>query len=229
MAMDPVMPELRPLSEAEFTRLSQGAEVLEQDAHGLKVLRLPDGDMLKLFRVKRRWSSARFSPYSKRFCRNALRLSRLGIPTVSILAWYQLSSPGLTAVLYRPLPGLTIRQIARAGGLDPRLLQQMGAFVARLHGLGVYFRSLHFGNIVQTPEGRLGLIDIADLGVRPWKLFSFERLRNFRHLCRLKEDRQGFRQDGWRQFCEAYVTAGGGNENDAQEFVEKTLALFKDS
>ena len=29
----------------------------------------------------------------------------------------------------------------------------------------VYFRSLHLGNVVRTPEGRMGLIDIADLRV----------------------------------------------------------------
>lgn len=214
------------LTQAAFENLCRGAKVLEQDTRGVKVLQLPDGNMLKLFRVKRSWSSARLWPYSKRFCRNAARLARLGIPTVSVLAWYQLPSPKLTAVLYRPLPGLTIRQIARSGGLDQRLLHQMGAFVGGLHAQGVYFRSLHFGNIVQTPEGQLGLIDIADLGVRPWPLFGFERLRNFRHLCRLEEDRQGFGQDGWREFCAAYVAAGGSSASNAQEFIRRTQALF---
>lgn len=102
----------------------------------------------------------------------------------------------------------------------------MGAFVAHLHSLGVYFRSLHFGNIVQTPDGALGLIDIADLGVRPWQLFGFERLRNFRHLCRLAEDRQGFGPDGWRQFCEAYVATGGSSKDDTQELIRRTRAIF---
>lgn len=224
--MSAVAPQNGALSATELERLCTGAEVLEQDARGLKVLRLSDGDMLKLFRVKRRWSSAQLWPYSKRFCRNAARLVRLGIPTVSVLAWFQLTSSDLTAVLYRPLPGLTIRQIARSGGLDKQLLQQMGAFVARLHEQGVYFRSLHFGNIVQTPEGNLGLIDIADLSVRPWRLLGGERLRNFRHLCRLEEDRQGFGQDGWREFCAAYVAAGGSNKNTAQEFIKRTRAIF---
>ncbi len=220
-------PESRMLAQQEFENLCRGAQVLEQDARGVKVLQLPDGDMLKLFRVKRAWSSARLMPYSKRFCRNAAKLARLGIPTVSVKAWYQLASPGLTAVLYRPLPGLTIRQIARSGGPDNQLLQQMGAFVADLHKRGVYFRSLHFGNIVQTSEGRLGLIDIADLGVRPWRLFGFERLRNFRHLCRLEEDRQGFGQDGWREFCAAYVKAGGFTESGARKFAIKAEGLFR--
>ena len=67
MTVSAVAPQSGALSAAELERLCTGAEVLEQDAHGLKVLRLPDGDMLKLFRVKRRWSSARL--YSIRSCR----------------------------------------------------------------------------------------------------------------------------------------------------------------
>lgn len=207
MSMDAVMPELQPLNEAEFARLSQGAEVLEQDAHGLKVLRLTDGDMLKLFRVKRRWSSARFSPYSKRFCRNALRLARLGVPTVSVKAWYQLPQPGMTAVLYSPLPGRTLRQVAGSAMLDGALLDKLGAFVASLHRKGIYFRSLHLGNIVLTPADELGLIDIADLGIRPWRLLCGQRLRNFRHLCRIETDQALLGRAGWEAFARAYLAA----------------------
>ncbi|OGV71447.1 MAG: hypothetical protein A3B82_01655 [Methylophilales bacterium RIFCSPHIGHO2_02_FULL_57_10] len=219
-------PENRTLTQSEFECMCRGADVLEQDSRGIKVLRLADGDMLKLFRVKRAWSSARLIPYSKRFCRNAARLAQRGIPTVSVKAWYQLGSPGTTAVLYRPLPGLTIREIARSGGLGNTLLQQLGAFVAELHRQGVYFRSLHFGNIVQTPEGKLGLIDIADLGVRPWRLFNFERLRNFRHLCRLERDRQQFGQQGWQRLCSAYLDATQMSARCRQKFAMQAQKLF---
>lgn len=200
---------MQPLSEAEFERLSAAAEVLEQDAHGPKVLRLPDGNMLKLFRVKRRWSSACISPYSKRFCRNALRLARLQVPTLTVMSCYRLARPGWSAVLYRPLAGDTLRQIARAGGLNQGLLEKLGAFVAGLHDKGIYFRSLHLGNIVLTPAGDLGLIDIADLSIKPWPLFCGQRLRNFRHLCRLQEDRLQIGQDGWQLIVAAYMNSIG--------------------
>lgn len=200
---------MQPLAAAELERLRAGAEVLEQDAHGIKVLRLADGRMLKLFRVKRLFSSAQLFPYSRRFCRNALKLARLGVPTLQVEACYRLPQPGMSAVLYRPLPGDTLRQIARAGQLDRALLGQLGAFVAGLHRRGVYFRSLHLGNIVRTPAGELGLIDIADLAARPWPLLGGQRLRNFRHLCRLPEDRQALGSDGWQEFCAAYLQASG--------------------
>lgn len=214
---------LQPLSQAEFERLQQGAEVLEQDSRGLKVLRLADGDMLKLFRVKRLLSSARLLPYSRRFCRNAARLAQYGVPTVSVKAWYRLPAPGLTAVLYRPLPGRTLRQIAESGCMDPDLLRQLGSFVAGLHDKGVYFRSLHLGNIVRTPAGELGLIDIADLGIMHWRLSGRRRLRNFRHMCRLEQDREVFGDEGWKLFLERYVLAAPGL---ASNFLGQARRVF---
>src|SRR3546814_1712970 len=71
------------LSPAEFQQLCASAEILEQDAHGLKVLKLPNGDMLKIFRVKRVISSARLYSFARRFCRNSARLHRLHNPTVT--------------------------------------------------------------------------------------------------------------------------------------------------
>src|SRR3546814_830511 len=117
--------------------------------------------MLKIFRVKRVISSARIYSYARRFCRNAARLHRLNIPTVTIKQLYHLTESAGSAVAYTPLPGQTLREIAHDGELDAPLLSRFGAFVAELHDLGIYFRSLHFGNIVLTADHRLGLIDIA--------------------------------------------------------------------
>jgi hypothetical protein len=48
--------------------------------------------------------------------------------------------------------------------------RQLTLFIIRLHDLGMYFRSLHIGNVVITPDGRIGLIDFADLRIYPWSL-----------------------------------------------------------
>jgi tRNA A-37 threonylcarbamoyl transferase component Bud32 len=194
----------RLLTVEEFERLKTGAEVLEQDAHGIKVLRLQDGDILKLFRIAHVISSARLYSHARNFCRNAERLHALGIPTVGIRQLFHFADRIHSAVLYQPLPGRTLRQMALAGEMDPSLLQRMADFVAKLHRHGVLFRSLHFGNIVQTPDGRLGLIDIADLSIQPFALSCTARLRNFRHLCRLAPDRLAFGKEGWEQFLDSY-------------------------
>lgn len=195
------------LDRHAFNVLCENAEVLEQDQHGIKVLRLADGSMLKLFRVKRFLSSAQLLPYSRRFSRNALRLRKLGIPTVSIIACYKLPMPGWTGVHYHPLPGQTLRQIAAEKGLDEYVLERLGRFIATLHDRGIYFRSLHLGNIVYTPEGQLGLIDIADLAVHSKPLNKNKRIRNFRHLTRLRIDRQHIGESGWKSMVNTYWVA----------------------
>jgi hypothetical protein len=43
------------------------------------------------------------------------------------------------------------------------LLDSLARFIRHLHRQGVYFRSLHLGNILQLPGGNYGLIDILDL------------------------------------------------------------------
>lgn len=219
-------PASRVLTQSEFADLCRGAEVLEQDAHGLKVLRLADGDILKLFRVKRRWSSAQLVPYSRRFCRNAARLARLDVPTVQVKAEFRLAAAGLSAVLYHPLPGRTLRQVGMAGGLDSTLMQALGMFIAKLHRQGIFFRSLHLGNIVLTPDAGLGLIDIADMRIRPWSLFCGQRLRNFRHLCRLEEDRRMLGVSGWREICGAYVATAQLSNGCERRFVWRSPRIF---
>jgi len=179
------------LTEAEFRAMCATAEILEQDAHGLKVLRLPNGDILKVFRVKHLISSARLYSYARRFCKNAERLSKRNVPTVITKQLYHLAGTRSSAVLYAPLPGQTVRDLARISKLDDPFLIRLGAFIAQLHDLGIYFRSLHFGNIVLTPDNRLGLIDIADLRIFSSKLSCRRRLRNFHHLWRIKTDLVG--------------------------------------
>lgn len=193
------------LDEAQFRQWCATAEILEQDAHGLKVLRLENGDILKIFRVKRLFSSARLYSYARRFCRNASRLARLNIPTVTIKQLYHFSNSSNTAVLYGPLPGRTLRELARSQELDEPMLVRLGGFVAGLHDQGVYFRSLHMGNIVLTHDGQLGLIDVADMSIFPWQLNRRRRHRNFHHMRRPQEDVACIGPNGWETIQTSYI------------------------
>jgi tRNA A-37 threonylcarbamoyl transferase component Bud32 len=182
---------VQPLEHDQFLALRDGAEVIEADHFGDKVLRRPDGTYLKLFRRKRLLSSAAWYPYAQRFADNARKLAVLGIPCPEVLQVYRLPAIGRDVVHYRPLPGRTLRQIiaqAPDAARQEALRRQVGAFVAQLHALGVYFRSLHLGNVVLTPDDRLGLIDLADLTTRNRPLGSLRRQRNLRHVMRYADD-----------------------------------------
>lgn len=171
--------------------MREGTEVLEVDQHGEKVLRLADGSILKLFRRRRVVSSAAFYPYARRFANNAAALARLGVPVPQVVDVLRIPSIGRDAVRYLPLPGKTLRELLR-GGLTParesELKLAFTRFVIGLHDQGIYFRSLHLGNVVCTPEGELGLIDFSDLRIHPWSLGRYLRARNLRRMQRLPEE-----------------------------------------
>lgn len=193
------------ISLEEFSQRSINAETLEQDEYGIKVLRLENGDIFKLFRVKNIISSARVYSYARRFCRNAERLQKLGVATVRVKQLFHFTNSTNTAVLYEPLLGNTLWQVFSANELNESLLAKLGEFVARLHQKGVYFRSLHLGNIVLTSEGELGLIDISDMSISPWSLGYLKRLRNFRQMLRRQQGLNTFDLNQRKVFLDSYV------------------------
>ncbi len=209
---------MKRLSKEGYLTLREGSRVIESDAYGDKVLLLANGTYLKLFRVKRLLTSARLLPYSKRFSKNALKLVKLGVPTVTTIEVYRIPSIHRTAVHYYPLTGITLRNLPN--GVDLILAGKLGKFIRKLHDKGIYFRSLHFGNIVLTPENQLGLIDISDMKIYKEPLCEKLRLRNFQHSARYEED-QSLLKNNLNLFIDGY--------RGADEFTsihKKMAALF---
>jgi len=177
--------QMKSITADEYQRLRAGAEVLEADSFGEKVLRLADGTILKLFRRKRLLVFCAWYPYARRFADNAVAMRRRGIAVPEIIDIVRIPSIARDAVHYHPLPGESLRHLLRAG-MDPDTRQTLRnaftRFVIELHDKGVYFRSLHLGNVLHLPDGRFGLIDIADARLRPWRLGRHLRRRNLRLL-----------------------------------------------
>lgn len=182
---------MKTLSKQEYLALSEGAQVLEVDHCGEKVLKLTDGSILKLFRRKRLISSAAFYPYARRFANNARRLTALGIPAPSIIAEIVVPEMARDMVHYHPLAGQTLRELARGDlGAERKgfLKDALTGFIIDLHNHGIYFRSLHLGNVVVTPDDRLGLIDFADLRIYPWSLGKYLRARNMQRMRNIADE-----------------------------------------
>lgn len=208
---------MQTLNQDDYLTLRAGAIVIEFDRHGDKVLQLAEGSYLKLFRRKRLISSAAWYPYAKRFADNALALAERRIPCPEVTDLYRIPSVNRDAVRYRPLEGQTLRQLVRSGddsADSAALREQLGRFVARLHEAGVYFRSLHLGNVVLTPGGELGLIDIADLRAGKRPLPRHRRQRNLQHLLRDEQDRGWIHPPGAAAFDRAYNDALGMRSAD---------------
>ncbi|WP_313952499.1 toluene tolerance protein [Accumulibacter sp.] len=179
------------LEQDDYLALRAGATILEEDGFGEKVLRLADGTMLKLFRRKRLLSSAAWSPYAQRFADNAAALHQRHIPAPVIIAVWRVPSIDRDAVHYHPLVGKTLREMRREG-LEAHREQALKAaftrFVIHLHDCGVYFRSLHLGNVVYTPDHQFGLIDISDARMGRRALSKQLRARNLRRLEGIPEE-----------------------------------------
>lgn len=196
---------IKTLSKCEYEELIEGADILEQDRHGVKVLRLKDGLFLKTFWYRRRFSSRRLYPEWLRFSVHAEALVRRDIPTVTVVDLFRIPHLGRTAVLYKPLKGHALRQVARSGEFNEKLAGRAGELIARLHQKGIYFRSLHFGNIILGSDGSMGLIDISCMKLYPWPLFRGARVRNLEHLLRYDEDLKIIRDAGWDSFVRGYL------------------------
>ncbi len=176
----------QPLDKSAWLALKAEGEIIEQDNRGVKVLRCANGDFIKLFRVKRRFTLAQIFNPAAVFCRKAQQLKQRGIDTVTPVALYRLLHVPRWGTRYQPLEGETVRSLLKQSQFTEQHIAALGGFIARLHSKGILFRSLHPGNVVLKPDGSFGLIDILDCRLRWWQrpLNRWQRERNFQHFLR---------------------------------------------
>jgi serine/threonine protein kinase len=192
------------LSTADYEKMIEGAKLLEEDGHGPKVYLTTANQICKLFRCKRTFSSAKYYPYAQRFADNADCLLNLNIPCVTMLNVFRLPHIDRDLVHYEFLEGETLRDVLKESYSD-ELLQKTAVFIAHLHSLGVYFRSLHFGNIIVLPSGELGLIDVSDMKIKSRALGVGKRVRNFKAFMRYEIDMDFITRFGFSNFTEVYL------------------------
>lgn len=199
---------MRIVSANELQQWLTLGRVIEQDGRGPKVVALDDGQLLKIFRPRRRFWLVRLRPQAKRFAENAERLNNLGIraPRVSDIGWLERTT-ATSFCLYSPLAGQSLDRLfqqERQQFLD--LLPQLARFIRELHTKGVYFRSLHLGNILLLPKGGFGLIDFLDLRIKRRPLSRTLVRRNLQHL-RSYLKRSGIEDFPWTELQSLYHDA----------------------
>ncbi len=218
---------MRTLSNDQYDALLMQSGIIEKDRHGIKVVRLSDGSFLKTFWYRHRISSRRIYPEWLRFVLHAGALKRRGIPTVTVLKAVRIPHLQRTGVIYQPLPGRTLRQVAADGEFDAALAGRLGRFVARLHRKGVHFHSLHLGNVLLCSDGTFGLIDISSMKIFPWPLWANTRMRNFVHLFRYSDDLSILTEAGIHSFMNGYLEGqtsrriNGGLQRISNQWISK--------
>ncbi len=207
------------MSGNEYAQLIQGATELERDKNGVKVLLSQDGRVIKLIRIKRWLTLSAIYPYSLRFRRNARRLISMGIPAVRVERVFYCHQIRRHGVIYPLLEGESLEQIAARDGFSHGLFQELAKFIAILHAKGVFFRSLHLGNILLLPDGRFGLIDVADMRFSRSPLRVDQRKRNFRHLLRNQKHRDVFADFGLERFLGLYLEAAALSDSQSKKIM----------
>lgn len=175
---------MRIVSAQEWENWLARGEVLEQDGRGVKVIRLSAEQIIKVFRPRRRLWLARLLPQALRFERSATRLRSLGVQAPEVQACFWLDkAKSVSGCSYIPLPGRSLEQIYRTSRAEfDALLPDFAAFIHALHQRGIYFRSLHLGNVLQLPDGGFGLIDFLDIHFKQRPLSRRLVARNLLHL-----------------------------------------------
>ncbi|WP_456407988.1 hypothetical protein [Thiolapillus sp.] len=195
---------MKRITAAQHQALVADGEILQQERYGIKVWLLPDRRVVKVFRVKRPFSSARIYPYNLRFSRNARRLLGRGVSAPHVLdTWYcpEIQRHGVVYELLEGVPFVELLADAR----DENPFYRYAGFLGQLHEKGIYFRSAHPGNVLLKDDGSMGLIDIQDMRFWNWPLGRMARARNFRHIFNSKDNSLAMRDFGFENFVDLYL------------------------
>ncbi len=196
---------MKEISENDFSKLIGEGKILERDTLGVKVYLLPGDRICKVFRCKRKFSSAQYYPYAQRFADNCKLLNDLAFKSVNVSEVYKVANTNLGLVLYSMLPGKTLRAFLKEGAACQTLIPKFIELVVELHKKGVYFRSLHFGNVIVSPEGDFCLIDVSDMTISGKSLMSLKRARNFKAIFRYTSDVGFLENYGVNKFFAEYI------------------------
>ena len=202
-----------------YELMKAGSDVISRDRYGDKVLRLADGTMAKLFRRKRLLSSALIYPYAKRFEKAARKLIEMNIPCVDVIGSYRIKDIRRDLVIYRPLEGKTLRDFLRDSRTLSPVLHKFSEFFASLHNKGIYFRAIHFGNVIVLPRGGFGLIDVSEFHLCRAPLSLSKRVRNFKPIFRYKEDREAVESFGFERFIDCYLSKSNLESSARERFL----------
>lgn len=168
----------------------------------------PDDTVTKFWaRKKNLLSSATIWPYSTRFINNATKLARRGVNVPKILDHAKLENSRVHIVTYQSLPGTSIRELLHNSPQNVDI-PSLCRYYLELHEKGIYYRTIHLGNIIQLPNHQgFGLIDFTDVYFSKKPLSLKRRASNISVPVRKRyiQDVQAIEQAGYPNLIDTYV------------------------
>lgn len=212
------------ISKTEFESLvyDREAQILSSNHFGPKVLRTNTQQIIKVFYPSSRFLSNVFFPHAPRFQRSAKRLIAKGILAPEIQELYYCPQNKNYLLIYPEIPGYNFRELTSTE--NPQQLTQLSFFLADLHHQGIFYRGIHLGNVLATPEHSLALIDIVNVKVKSKALNLKERAKNLAHLIYYRDDQAVFKAYGYDRFLKEYAIAANLASNQ-EETLRKLILL----
>lgn len=193
------------LSTEQFTTLIQDkrATLLSDSNAGPKVLRMQNGDIVKIFYDNPKIPLS--MPHALRFNRSAQILKTAGFlaPQIKSLQYY----PTLKAhvLIYSEIPGQDFRSLSSKA--HPEVLGKLPSFLASLHQKGIFYRGIHLGNVLLTPNEEIALVDITNVSNSNNPLSLKQRAKNLAHFVYYWRDIVVFTAYSRRRFLDEYAKA----------------------
>ncbi len=163
-----------------------------------------DDNILKFFYPRKRiFSTKKWWPPAARFAANAKKLTNRGVATVSINRVMHCKELDRHVISYKKLAGDDFRQQCAERGAAA--LAPLPAFIAHLHDQGIFFRSIHLGNLLLQSDRSIALLDVQDTRFSCFRLDPFRRARNISHLLNTRLDISQYLTYGVEQFVTEYL------------------------
>jgi tRNA A-37 threonylcarbamoyl transferase component Bud32 len=197
----------RTISRQDYEAIEVSGRSLLPPKHGYPcVIIHPDQTVTKIWARKTGlFSSARWSPYARRFINNATKLREHGVPAPEILEHLEIEGTHVQLVRYRELAGRSIRDLIKndPGQAD---IEGLAKFIYGLHEQGILYRSIHLGNVIQMPEGKFGLIDFTDVRFSRKPVPHLARAANIAMPLKYRDDVDRMNEADLPSLLECYLT-----------------------
>ena len=187
-----------------------------------------DDTITKIWAKKAGWlSSSRWRRYSFRFINNAEKLRNYGVTVPQIIAHKKIRGTHVYLVQYHSLPGQSIRELLEHHP-EKVDIPSLAQYFYDLHEKGIIFRAIHLGNVIQTPDGKYGLIDFTDITFLKHPAPLARRAANIATPLRYREDVQRMEESGLPDFLKSYLTilrkeSGTFDEKSFMKIIEARI------
>ena len=221
---------MKTITHQEMDALCKNGRAIDSKGGYPAVILHPDDTVSKIWARKKNFlSSATIWPYSTRFINNAEKLARRGVSVPKILDHAKLENSPVRIVTYQSLPGTSIRDLLLNSPQSVDI-PALCRYYLELHDKGIYYRTIHLGNIIQLPDHQgFGLIDFTDVQFSKKPLSLKRRASNIAVPVRKRylPDVQAIEKAGLPNLIDTYLDLLNPPPEERQLFLTHLKNLHK--